>query len=172
MLILSIDPGTKQSAYSVIREDYSIVRAAKSPNEDVLNLVHQGDYDVLVVECMEPRFHAPGAGKSMGLRIGDEVYETCIWIGRFMEAAYARGKEAKELMTILGEAALSEIDKLYAKFADAFERDYVSQGYDENRTIEETLDLGWELLSILPRTELKRIKPEYIDKYLPKKDQE
>jgi len=82
-------------------------------------------------------------------------------------AAYARGKEAKELMTILGEAALSEIDKLYAKFADAFERDYVSQGYDENRSIEETLNLGWKLLSILPKSELKRIKPEFIEKYLP-----
>ena len=83
-------------------------------------------------------------------------------------AAYARGKEAKELMTILGEAALSEIDKLYAKFADAFENEYVSQGYDENRSIEETLNLGWELLSILPKSELKRIKPELVEKYWPK----
>ena len=86
-------------------------------------------------------------------------------------AAYARGKEAKELMTILGEAALSEIDKLYAKFADAFEREYVSQGYDENRSIEETLNLGWKLLSILPKSELKRIKPEFIEKYFPKSEQ-
>ena len=70
----------------------------------------------------------------------------------------------------LGEAALSPTDLLYAKFADEFEKRYVSQGTDENRSIEETLDLGWELLSILPRSELKRIKPEYIDKYLPKKD--
>ena len=85
-------------------------------------------------------------------------------------AAYARGKDAKELMTILGEAALSPTDLLYAKFADEFEKRYVSQGTDENRSIFETLDLGWELLSILPRSELKRIKPEYIDKYLPKKD--
>ena len=83
-------------------------------------------------------------------------------------AAYARGKDAKELMTILGEAALSDIDKLYAKFADEFERRYVNQGYDENRSIEETLALGWELLSILPDTELKRIKPEFIDKYRPR----
>lgn len=82
-------------------------------------------------------------------------------------AAYARGKEAKELMTILGEAALSDIDKLYAKFSDEFEKQYVSQGYDENRSIEETLDLGWKLLSILPKSELKRIKPELIEKYLP-----
>lgn len=82
-------------------------------------------------------------------------------------AAYARGKEAKELMTILGEAALSDIDKLYAKFSEQFELRYVSQGYDENRSIEETLNLGWELLSILPKSELKRIKPEFIEKYLP-----
>ena len=85
-------------------------------------------------------------------------------------AAYATGKENKELMSILGEAALSPTDLLYAKFADEFEKRYVSQGTDENRSIEETLDLGWELLSILPKSELKRIKPEYIEKYLPKKE--
>ncbi len=85
-------------------------------------------------------------------------------------AAYARGKDAKELMTILGEAALTDIDKLYAKFADEFELKYVSQGYDTNRTIAETLDLGWELLSILPKNELKRIKPEMIEKYWPLKE--
>ncbi len=86
-------------------------------------------------------------------------------------AAYARGKDAKELMTILGEAALTDTDKLYAKFADEFEKRYVSQGFETNRTIEETLNLGWELLSILPVGELKRIKPEYIEKYLPKKQE-
>lgn len=86
-------------------------------------------------------------------------------------AAYARGKDAKELMTILGEAALTDTDKLYAKFADEFEKRYISQGYETNRTIEETLNLGWELLSILPIGELKRIKPEYIEKYLPKKQE-
>ena len=80
-------------------------------------------------------------------------------------AAYSRGKDAKELMVVLGEAALTDIDKLYAKFADAFEQEYVSQGYDTNRDIEETLDLGWKLLSILPRSELKRIKDEYLDEY-------
>jgi V/A-type H+-transporting ATPase subunit B len=83
-------------------------------------------------------------------------------------AAYATGKENKELMSILGEAALSKTDLLYAKFADEFEQRYVAQGPDENRSIEQTLDLGWELLGILPRSELKRIKPEYIDKYYPK----
>ena len=83
-------------------------------------------------------------------------------------AAYARGKEAKELMVVLGEAALTDIDKLYAKFSDAFEKEYVSQGYYNNRDIEETLNLGWKLLSILPRTELKRIKDELLDEYYEK----
>ena len=82
-------------------------------------------------------------------------------------AAYARGKDAKELMTILGEAALSDDDKQFAKFADAFEQRYVNQGNNTNRTIEDTLNLGWVLLSLLPRTELKRIKPELIEKYMP-----
>ena len=85
-------------------------------------------------------------------------------------AAYSRGKEAKELAVILGDAALTDVDKKYAAFADAFEKEYVSQGFETNRSIEETLDLGWELLSILPRSELKRIKPEYIDKYLKKEE--
>lgn len=83
-------------------------------------------------------------------------------------SAYARGKDAKELMTILGEAALTDIDKLYAKFADKFEKQYVSQGFDSNRSIEETLDVGWKLLSILPRSELKRISDDFLDKYYTK----
>lgn len=85
-------------------------------------------------------------------------------------SAYARGKEAKELMVILGEAALTDMDKLYAKFADSFEKEYVSQGYDTNRSIEETLDLGWKLLRILPRSELKRINDEFLDKYYEAKE--
>ena len=80
-------------------------------------------------------------------------------------SAYARGKDAKELMVILGEAALTDIDKLYAQFADEFENRYVSQGFDANRSIEETLNLGWELLKILPRSELKRISDELLEKY-------
>ncbi len=84
-------------------------------------------------------------------------------------AAYSRGKDAKELMVILGEAALSDMDKLYAKFADEFEATYVSQGYRTDRSIEETLEIGWDLLRILPRSELKRIRDEYLDKYYDKK---
>ena len=82
-------------------------------------------------------------------------------------AAYAAGKDAKELMTILGESALSDTDKLYAKFAEEFEEKYVNQGNETNRSIEETLNIGWELLSILPRSELKRVKVEHIEKYMP-----
>ncbi len=81
-------------------------------------------------------------------------------------SAYARGKECKELAAILGDTALSAVDKLYAKFAEEFEKTYVSQGFGENRTIEQTLDIGWELLKILPKTELKRIKTKFIEKYL------
>ena len=80
-------------------------------------------------------------------------------------AAYSRGKDAKELMTILGEAALTEIDLKYAEFADAFEKEYVSQGYTNDRSIEETLAIGWKLLSMLPRAELKRIDDKFLDQY-------
>ncbi|MFH1598475.1 MAG: V-type ATP synthase subunit B [Patescibacteria group bacterium] len=85
-------------------------------------------------------------------------------------AAYARGKEAKELAVILGEAALSDADKKFSKFADEFEDKFVRQGADEDRTIEQTLDLGWKLLSILPKNELKRVKDAQIEKYLPKEE--
>src|SRR5699024_4082211 len=80
-------------------------------------------------------------------------------------AAYARGKDAKELMVILGEAALTESDLMYATFADAFEREYVSQGYTTDRSIEDTLDIGWNLLRSIPRAELKRIDDKFLDKY-------
>ncbi len=86
-------------------------------------------------------------------------------------AAYATGKENQELIAILGEGALSPTDLKYAKFANEFERRYVTQGQDENRSIVETLDLGWELLKILPENELKRIKPEFIEKYLHRDEQ-
>ena len=81
-------------------------------------------------------------------------------------AAYSRGKDAKELMAILGESALSEVDLIYAKFADEFEKRYVSQGFQTDRTIEQTLETGWDLLRMLPRSELKRIRDEYLEKYL------
>lgn len=85
-------------------------------------------------------------------------------------AAYAEGKQAKELAAILGESALSETDKLYVEFTTRFEEEYINQGFYTNRSIIETLELGWQLLSILPREELKRIKDEMIDTYLPSKE--
>lgn len=89
-------------------------------------------------------------------------------------SAYAKGKECKELSAILGETALTPVDRLYAKFAEEFENKYVSQGFDNNRTIEETLEIGWKLLTLLPRSEMKRIRDQYLeefyDKYCDKTD--
>lgn len=84
-------------------------------------------------------------------------------------AAYARGKEAKELAVILGEAALSPDDKLFAKFADHFEDEYIRQGENEDRPIEYTLNLGWDLLSMLPDELLTRVRESFIQKYMPAK---
>ncbi len=81
-------------------------------------------------------------------------------------AAYARGREAKELAVILGEAALSEDDKKFADFADEFESRFVKQSERTDRSVQETLDLGWELISALPRAELKRVRDEYVEKYM------
>lgn len=83
-------------------------------------------------------------------------------------AAYAHGKEAKELSAILGDAALTPVDRKYAEFAEAFEERYVNQGFNENRSIEDTLQIGWELLTILPRTEMKRISDKYLEQYYDK----
>ena len=85
-------------------------------------------------------------------------------------AGYASGREARELAVILGDSALSDADKAFAKFAENFDKEYVNQGYETNRSIVETLDLGWKLLKVIPRTELKRIRVEYLDKYLTDKD--
>ena len=85
-------------------------------------------------------------------------------------AGYASGREARELAVILGDSALSDADKAFAKFAENFDKEYVNQGYETNRSILETLDLGWKLLKVIPRTELKRIRVKYLDKYLADKD--
>jgi len=84
-------------------------------------------------------------------------------------AAYARGRDAKELAIVLGESALTETDRTFVKFSDEFERRFVQQGRDEDRSIEQTLSIGWELLSILPLQELKRVSPAMIEKYMPKR---
>ena len=84
-------------------------------------------------------------------------------------AAYARGREAKELAVVLGESALTETDRIFVKFSDEFERRFVRQGADEDRPIEQTLSIGWDLLSMLPVVELKRVSPAMIEKYMPKR---
>jgi len=83
-------------------------------------------------------------------------------------AAYSRGRSTKKLLPTLGYGALTDDDRLFVRFSDEFETRYISQGDKENRTIEETLALGWELLSILPKAELKRVDSEFIEKYLPR----
>jgi V/A-type H+-transporting ATPase subunit B len=83
-------------------------------------------------------------------------------------AAYARGRDAKELAIVLGESALTETDRTFVKMSDEFERRFVRQGRDENRSIEQTLSIGWKLLSMLPLQELKRVSPALIEKYMPK----
>ena len=83
-------------------------------------------------------------------------------------SAYAKVGEARNLASVIGEDELSPIDKKYLEFGKAFEERYISQGPEENRSMIETLDLGWELLKILPREELDRIDTKIIDKYLPK----
>jgi len=86
-------------------------------------------------------------------------------------SSYARSKEVEELAVVLGEAALTEADKAFMEFGREFERRFVQQDINENRTIEQTLDIGWELLTIIPKAEIKRIRDEYIEKYLPKKEE-
>ncbi len=81
-------------------------------------------------------------------------------------AGYTAGIQARELAVILGDSALSDADKAFAKFATAFDERYVDQGYYTDRSIDETLDLGWDLMKIIPRSELKRVRDEYIEKYL------
>lgn len=86
-----------------------------------------------------------------------------------LTAAYARGVEVRELAVILGESSLSDTDKAYLRFADRFEKEFITQGEGENRSIFDSLNIGWDLLTELPKSELKRVKPEQIDKYLPAK---
>jgi V/A-type H+-transporting ATPase subunit B len=104
--------------------------------------------------------------KDKGIGAG-KTHEEHADLANQLFAAYARGVESRELMSILGEAALSETDLLYTRFADQFEQLYIGQGERADRSIEETRKIGWQLLRILPQSELKRIRTEFIDKYYP-----
>jgi V/A-type H+-transporting ATPase subunit B len=103
----------------------------------------------------------PGKTREDHRNVADQLY-----------ASYAHGRDLRRLVSIIGEEALSEADRKYLKFADDFEQNFVAQGHDENRDIERTLEIAWELLSMLPKAELKRIKREFIEKYLPKVEEE
>ena len=80
-------------------------------------------------------------------------------------SAYAKVGDARNLASVIGEDELSPIDKKYLEFGKEFETRYIGQGVNENRTIEETLDLGWELLGRLPKEELDRVDTKILDKY-------
>lgn len=105
--------------------------------------------------------------KDRGIGVG-KTREDHAGVLNQLYAAYARGKEARELAIILGEAALTDVDKKFLDFAEAFERKFISQGKNEDRSIEQTLDIGWELMAALPEAELKRVRPEHIEKYMRK----
>lgn len=111
----------------------------------------------------------PSLSRLMGPLLGEgKTRDDHSGVFNQLYASYAQGKQAKELAVILGEAALSETDRKYVQFADGFEERFVRQGSHEDRSIIDTLTIGWELLSILPKSELKRVKEEFIEKYLPK----
>ena len=122
-------------------------------------LHRQGIYPPIDVLPSLSRLRDKGIGK------GKTREDHSGWANQLF-ASYARGKELRELAVILGESALSESDQKFVKFAKDFEEQFIKQEYNENRSIEETLNIGWKLLSILPREELKRVKDEYIDKYM------
>ena len=123
------------------------------------SLHRQGIYPPVDVMPSLSRLKDKGIGK-------DKTREDHADLMNQLFAAYSRGKDAKELAVILGEGALSDEDKAFAKFSDVFEDTYIRQGEYENRTIQETLDLGWNLLTMVPTKELKRVRDAYIDKYL------
>jgi len=108
----------------------------------------------------------PSLSRLMNLGIGKQkTREDHRGVADQLYASYAEGRDLRSLSAVVGEEALTDVDKKYLKFADIFENGFVSQGKEENRDIETTLDLGWKLLSTLPDSELKRIKLEYIQKY-------
>ncbi len=111
----------------------------------------------------------PSLSRLMKNGIGkDKTREDHADVSNQMYAAYAQGIEIRELVAVIGEESLGEVDKIYLKFADEFERRFINQGYEEERSLEETLDIAWDLLAMLPETELKRIRTEYLEKYHPK----
>ncbi|KXB02170.1 ATP synthase subunit B [candidate division MSBL1 archaeon SCGC-AAA261F17] len=102
----------------------------------------------------------------------DKTREDHEGVSNQLYSAYAEGRDVRALVEVVGEAALSERDRRYLEFADKFENNFVNQGTDENRDLEQTLGMGWDLLSELPEEELKRVEPEYIEKYHPARQED
>jgi V/A-type H+-transporting ATPase subunit B len=126
------------------------------------NLHQAGIYPPIDVLPSLSRLRDKGIGE-------DKTREDHGGLSNQLFASYARGQEVKQLATILGESALSDTDKSYLKFSELFEEKFLAQKETENRSIEETLNIGWEILKALPKTELKRVKKEMVKKYLDEK---
>jgi len=110
----------------------------------------------------------PSLSRLMSGGIGEErTREDHSGVSDQLYSAYAEGRDLRDLVAVVGEEALTERDQKFLQFADAFEKEFITQAKDEDRTIQETLDLGWKLLSLLPKSELKRVKEEHIPIYLP-----
>lgn len=110
----------------------------------------------------------PSLSRLMSGGIGDErTREDHSGVSDQLYSAYAEGRDLRDLVAVVGEEALTKRDQKFLKFADEFENQFITQAKDEDRTIQDTLDLGWKLLSLLPKSELKRVKEEHIPKYLP-----
>jgi V/A-type H+-transporting ATPase subunit B len=113
---------------------------------------------------------SPSLSRLMNKGIGPgKTREDHSGVSNQLYSSYARGKELEELVAVIGEAALSDLDKKYLEFSNQFEQRFLQQGKDEHRTIEKTLEIAWDLMSMLPEGELKRVKEDHITKYLPKK---
>jgi V/A-type H+/Na+-transporting ATPase subunit B len=111
----------------------------------------------------------PSLSRLMNQGIGkDQTREDHKDVSNQLYSAYAEGRDLRDLVAVVGEEALSERDKKYLEFSERFEGEFIAQKKEEDRSIEETLTIGWELLSVLPTKELKRIDPKFVETYYPK----
>ncbi|MCD4740702.1 V-type ATP synthase subunit B [archaeon] len=140
------------------------------PIPDLTGYITEGQFvlsrDLHMKDIYPPVIVLPSLSRLMNKGIGEgKTREDHYDLSNQLYAGYAHGNEVRDLMAVVGEESLSEIDRTYLKFSDLFEEKFVKQGFEENRTIEESLTIGWELLKLLPAKELKRIKEKFIKKY-------
>lgn len=144
------------------------------PIPDLTGYITEGqvvlDQSLMKKGMFPPINPLPSLSRLMGSGIGKgKTREDHSSVSDQLYAAYAQGLELRQLVAVVGESSLSDVDKKYLDFATAFEKEFINQGFTKNRSIKQTLTLGWELLKILPRTELKKLKPAFIEKYMKKK---